>query len=88
MKKVLPSRDIEGHPSVEAVLKFGCAPGATAFKAGLLAIPTVANAARLVDRRFTETRAASRLHAGRLADAATDGAQGQFYAMVRDGLGA
>ena len=65
-----------------------CAPGAAAFKAGLLAIPTVANAARLVDRRFTETRAASRLHAGRLADAATDGAQGQFYAMVRDGLGA
>ena len=29
MKKVFPSRDIEGQPSSEVVLKFACAPGAT-----------------------------------------------------------
>ena len=27
MKNVLPSRDVDGQPSVNAELKFGCAPG-------------------------------------------------------------
>ena len=64
-----------------------CAPSAAAFKAGLLAIPTVANAARLVERRLTDARAASRPHVARLADTAPDEARRRFYAMVRDGLG-
>ena len=63
-----------------------CAPGAAAFKAGLLEIPTIANAARLVDRRFADASAASRALAGRLAEAATDDARRRFYAMVRDGF--
>jgi len=64
----------------------GCAPRAVAFKAGLLAIPTVANAARLVARRFAETRAASRPVIDGLAAAAPDDSQRRFYAMVQDSI--